>query len=395
MTQADDWEPVTYRNLPNWVKEASEPRRFVKKTYKTVLYGDPYDYMVQYTVHPEGLTVSYWRAAHTIKEVKKPQKPQKKFTRPSFRLLFGIMLLAVAAVGMVFLSQVLPAMNIPPPAVSPPPVASVVPVLSSTTLPVSDTLPPPTPDPATAYLQSPKTTSFSYVLDGERRSLTFTMFGGFSDSLSGKIHSYHNDPETGVIADLLENADQNVYMRPFLETIRKRSVVPDDQARIAISLVQRIPYHGNLFSRTSTEWYYPYETLYNNGGSDADKSVLLAYILNELGFDTVLFEFSDHMAVGIKSSTRYAFSGTGYAFIETTQPAIITYEPDAGWGDFELSQNPGIIHLNGGKRAMDVSTEYGDALRLKQLEGMGSSLNQSRRAELARISDKYDLSYTP
>jgi hypothetical protein len=395
MTQADDWEPVKYRNLPNWVKKASEPRRFVKKTYKTVLYGDPYDYMVQYTVHPEGLTVSYWRAVHTIKEVKKPQKPQKKFSRPSFRLLFGILLLVVAAGGIVFLSQFHPVLNSPLPEVSPPPVPGVVPVISLTTLPVYETLLPPTPDPATEYLQSPKTTSFSYFLYGERQSLTFTMFGGFSDFLSDKIHSYHYDPETGVITDLLENADQNVYTRPFLETIRKRSGIPDDQARIAISLVQRIPYKGNLFSRTSTEWYYPYETLYNNGGSDADKSVLLAYILNELGFDTVLFEFSDHMAVGVKSSSRYAFSGTGYAFIETTRPAIITYEPDTGWGDFELSKNPRIIHLTGGKRAMDVSMEYSDALRLKQLEEMGSSLNQSRRAELSGIIHKYDLSYTP
>jgi hypothetical protein len=392
MTQADDWEPVKYRNLPNWVKEASEPRRVVKKTYKTVLYGDPYDYLVQYTVHKEGVTVSYSRAAHALKKV---EKPQKKFSWPSFRLLFGVLLLIVAGSGIVFLSQNLPVMNLPQPAVSPPPVASGVPVLSSTTLPVTGSLPPPTPVPANEYLQSPKTTSFSYVLNGDRRYLSFTTFGGFSDFLSNKTHSYHYDPETGIIVDLLENADQNEFMRPFLETIRKRSITPDDQARIAISLVQRIPTNGNLFSRTSTDWYYPYETLHNDAGSDADKSVLLAYILNELGFDTVLFVFSDHMAVGVKSSSRYAFSDTGYAFIETTRPAIISYVPDAGWGGFVLSQNPRIIHLSGGKRVMDVSTEYGDATRLKQLEGMGGNLTQRTRAELSGILDTYDLSYTP
>jgi hypothetical protein len=392
MSQADDWEPVKYRNLPDWVKEASEPRRFVKKTYKTILYGDPFDYLVEYTVHKEGLTVSYWRAAHALKEVK---KPQKKFPWPSFRLLFGILILVVAAGGIVFLSQHLPAINMLPPAVSPPPVTSGIPVLTSTTLPVPGSLPPPTPIPATEYLQSPKTTSFSYVIHGDRRSLSFTTFGGFSDFLSSNTHSYHYDPETGVIVDLLENADQNEFMRPFLETIRKRSINPDDQARIAISLVQRIPYNGNLFSRTLTDWYYPYETLHNNGGSDADKSVLLAYILNELGFDTVLFVFSDHMAVGVRSSPRYAFSGTGYAFIETTRPAIITYEPDAGWGGFTLSQNPRIIHLTGGKKVMDVSTEYGDAIRLKQLEGMGGNLTQRNRSELSGILDTYDLSYAP
>ena len=50
MTHADDWEPVKYGDLPDWVKEDSKPRRWVRNTYKTVFYGDPYDYMVQYTV---------------------------------------------------------------------------------------------------------------------------------------------------------------------------------------------------------------------------------------------------------------------------------------------------------------------------------------------------------
>jgi hypothetical protein len=196
-----------------------------------------------------------------------------------------------------------------------------------------------------------------------------------------------------VIVELLENEVQNEFMRPFIEMIRQRSITGDDQAKIAISLVQRIPYNGKRYTRTATDWYYPYETVHNNKGSAADKSVLLAYILNELGFETVLFEFPGHMAVGVKSSSRYSFYDTGYAFIETTRPTIITYEPDTSYGGFSISQNPRIIHLSGGKRVLDVSAEYGDAMRMKQLEEMGGSLNQSYRAELSKISDKYDLDY--
>jgi hypothetical protein len=40
-----------------------------------------------------------------------------------------------------------------------------------------------------------------------------------------------------------------------------------------------------------------------------------------------------------------------------------------------------------------VGPEYGDARRMKQLEAMGGNLNQSYRAELAKISDKYDLDF--
>jgi hypothetical protein len=196
-----------------------------------------------------------------------------------------------------------------------------------------------------------------------------------------------------VIAELLDNEDQNENMRPFIDMIRKRSTTSDDQAKIAINLVQRIPYNGNRYNRNATDWYYPYETVHNNIGSAADKSVLLAYILNELGYETVVFEFSSPMAVGVKSSSQYAFYDTGYAFIETTRPTIITYVPDTNYGGFRVSSNPHIIHLSGGRRVLDVSAEYGDAMRMKQLEEMGGSLNQSYRAELAKISDKYDLDY--
>jgi len=390
MTHADDWEPVKYRDLPNWVKEDSKPRRWVRNTYKTVFYGDPYDYMVQYRVDQGTLTLSYWRTAHTFKRVK---KPQKKIPPPPSRLLYGVIIFVVAVVGLVFLYQVLPSLSIPSPAISPPAITSEVPDLSSPSFTTQSPTPLPTTLSDADYRQSPKTTSFSYVIDGNRRSMNFTTFGGLSDFFSSKSHSYHYDPDNGVIMDLLENEVQNENMRLFIDMIRKRSITSDDQAKIAISLVQRIPYNGNRYSRTATEWYYPYETVHNDKGSAADKSVLLAYILNELGFETVLFEFPSHMAVGVKSSSKYSFYDTGYAYIETTRPTIITYEPDSGYGSFSISQNPRIIHLTGGRRVLDVTTEYGDARRMKQLEAMGGNLNQSYRTELSKISDKYDLNY--
>ena len=390
MTHADDWEPVRYRDLPDWVKEDSKPRRWVRNTYKTVFYGDPYDYMVQYTVDQGTLTLSYWQTAHTFKRVK---KPQKKISRPSSRLLYGVIIFVVAVVGLVFLSQFLPSLGIPSPAISPPVITSEVPNLSSPSQPLQSPPPPATLPPETVFRQSPKTTTFSFFMGRDMRTMSFTTFGGLSDFFSNKSHSYHYDPDNGVIVDLLENEVQNEFMRPFIEMIRQRSITGDDQAKIAISLVQRIPYNGNRYTRTATDWYYPYETVHNNKGSAADKSVLLAYILNELGYETVLFEFPGHMAVGVKASSRYSFYDTGYAFIETTRPTIITYEPDTSYGGFSISQNPRIIHLSGGKRVLDVSAEYGDAMRMKQLEEMGGSLNQSYRAELSKISDKYDLDY--
>ena len=40
---------------------------------------------------------------------------------------------------------------------------------------------------------------------------------------------------------------------------------------------------------------------------------------------------------------------------------------------------------------LDVSTEYRDALRLKELEMMGGVLNQTQITEQLKISNQYDL----
>ena len=69
-----------------------------------------------------------------------------------------------------------------------------------------------------------------------------------------------------VILELLENEYQNDNFQPLIDTIRKSSTNPDDQAIVAISLVQHMPYNWNGFYGSSMDWYYPYETLYNNKG---------------------------------------------------------------------------------------------------------------------------------
>jgi hypothetical protein len=100
------------------------------------------------------------------------------------------------------------------------------------------------------------------------------------------------------------------------------------------------------------------------------------------------------MAVGVKCSPDYDFQGTGYAFIEPTVPTIITYVPESRDGGFGESAMPRVIHVSEGKRAMDVSPEFRDASRLKQLKRLGGVLDQNQYMELLKISNKYDLPQT-
>lgn len=380
MMPVNDWEQIHYHQLPDWMKKNAKPGQRINRTQTKIFSGTPYDYKVQYTVIHDIVSISYWRAAHRTKPV--------KFPGSGFRV---ILFLIVLLLSFILLSYILPFIGGQSGTIPPGTNISEFPETGLTPVPTENITPPLETIPDTGYQQSPKTVSYSYFTDNNRNYISLTTYGGLSDYFSKERHSLPYGEEREMITNRLENASQDEYLQPFIETIRKRSPGPDDQAKIAISLVQHMPTTLNKAFNDPMDWYYPYETLYSNGGASADKSLLSAYLLKELGYDTVLFEYPNHMAVGVKCSSDYDFYDTGYAFIETTRPTIITYVPDTYYGGFSVSANPRIIHVNDGKRILDVSSEYQDALRLKQLERMGGVLDQGQYTELLKISDKYDL----
>ncbi len=92
------------------------------------------------------------------------------------------------------------------------------------------------------------------------------------------------------------------------------------------SFVQGLDYKKDSDVDESYEYpRYPAETLYDDegGGDCEDKAILTASLLNNLGYETALLRFPDHMAVGVKLEPS-AVSGDyyieDYDFLETTSP---------------------------------------------------------------------------
>jgi len=267
------------------------------------------------------------------------------------------------------------------------------------------------------YSLNPKSVTLNYIQNGKQYSFDYIVYGGLNDYLAGieRSISYYSVPPTfkDFVLKNIDDPKQEKYISDFTKQIETLSNNPDDQARIAISIVQNIPYdYGTLKGR------YAYQVLYDQNGVCGEKSPILVSVLRNLGYGTALIDYGNiepgeyrvmvssisHEAVGIKCPMQYSYKNTGYCFIETTKPSIITYSG----GNYPL---PGCISsdtsplscteklpdqytltvISDGKSFDSVATEYNDAQEWGRLESAGSVLDESNYNLWSSLAVKYGI----
>lgn len=96
---------------------------------------------------------------------------------------------------------------------------------------------------------------------------------------------------------------------------------------LAIAFVQQLRYTPDEVATGFIQHtYYPLQTLIDQGGDCEDTSILLAAILQEMGYGVILLAMWDaeHMGVGVRGDSSitgayYEYNGQRYYYIETTQ----------------------------------------------------------------------------
>lgn len=254
--------------------------------------------------------------------------------------------------------------------------------------------------------------SFGYNIRGKSGTISTTLFSGVDSYLISKNppatcirYNYDSSPCTTeeirqYYLRIMDDPVQKKYLDNLVQSIKSATSDKDDQARIAISLVQQIPYDDATFNRLRSsaiasggKTRYPYEVLYDNTGVCGEKSRLLAYLLRELGFGVVLFEYSseNHMAVGIKSPAPYAYKNSGYAFIESTTPSITTDDQGDYVGVGKLTSTPAILLVSEGRSFDSISEEYRDALLYNSLLDRGQVLDEYSYYQWLALVQKYGM----
>lgn len=240
--------------------------------------------------------------------------------------------------------------------------------------------------------KGPKTINYPYVLRGKPGSIRFDAYRGVNDYLSTKYPTAHRD-DRDYWLQFTNEATQDRYLKQLAENIRAAEPEPDNQVRAAISLVQTIPYKDYPFNTAAK---YPYHVLYHQDGDCDEKSLLLAYLLRELGYGTAVFLFEEeaHMAVGITAPDRYCYRDTGYAFIESTAPSIPT-DAEGRYGDSKekLTSNPKVFVIADGNSFEGIWREHADAVEWNKIQDMGPKLDSYNYGRYRNLAQTYGMNY--
>jgi hypothetical protein len=221
------------------------------------------------------------------------------------------------------------------------------------------------------YLTGPKQSEFSYFVDGRFYRVNITLYSGLNDYFRSKnrdvfyIKEKPSDQE--VVMKFVDNKKQKKAIRPIVDFIKSTSQDTDKQAKIAITLVQLIPYEKGATKDSPIK--YPYEVLYTKKGVCSGKSYLMAHLLKELGFGVGIFRFYDekHDAVAVKCPMEYSYRESGYCFVESSTLSIIT-DSETPYVDIgKIESEAVLISISDGISLNDVSEEYNDLMEIRRL----------------------------
>jgi len=229
------------------------------------------------------------------------------------------------------------------------------------------------------HQKNPVEIDLKYTLRGDEMKLQYTVYGGMTEyllDLPKSIGYKEGDSFSRVDFKLkaIEEPEQAKLLEPLVIEIQNTINDEMEQVRIAISIAQNLEWGWsnrtiNFGGFALNYSRYPYEVLLDSQGLCGEKSELLAFLLKELGYGVAIFYNSDenHESVGVKCPLEESWYGTGYCFVETSGPAIMTDSSLEYSGGLTLSSEPEVMFISEGKALKEGLPEYKDADKIMKI----------------------------
>jgi len=129
------------------------------------------------------------------------------------------------------------------------------------------------------------------------------------------------------VTDPRDDKELREIVESFNEFALREGLGEEEKLELVVGFVQSIPYMLDIDSKGESEYpRYPTETLVDDVGDCEDTAILTASLLSLMGYDAVLLDVPEHMAVGISgggvsfSGTYYLENNKKYYYVETTEP---------------------------------------------------------------------------
>ena len=256
------------------------------------------------------------------------------------------------------------------------------------------------------FQNNPKEIQLKYFIRGEEKEINLIVYedmANYLSTISREISYFGNDIplREDFKFKKLNEGNQSQLLNSLVVQIQNLASDKEEQMRIAVSIAQNIEWgFSNKTSRFGHDELnysrYPYEVLHDSQGVCGEKSELLAFLLRELGFNVALFynQPENHESLGIKCPEKYAWKDSGYCFVETTGPSIITDTSIEYVGGLALSSEPQIIHISDGISLGDDLYEYKDAkdlMRIREKTKETGKINYFDSKKLEKLNEKYGL----
>ena len=130
-------------------------------------------------------------------------------------------------------------------------------------------------------------------------------------------------------------------------------------------------------------------------GICGEKSQLLAFLLRELGYGIAIFynQQENHESVGIKCSSN-DWKDTGYCFVETSAPAIISDDSIEYVGGVKITSMPQVLKIFDGislSRGLDDYNDAEDVSRIREKISENGKIDFLDSMKLGTLRKKYGL----
>lgn len=163
--------------------------------------------------------------------------------------------------------------------------------------------------------------SYSWNYEGYRWHLTLMLDDKLYDTYESRTRKrdydlFASDPYDDQLVKNISDA--------FFSLSKEYGLEEDKIPGLCVSFIQSLNYTSDLISSGYDQYpRFPYETLYDNGGDCEDTSILSVAILQEMGYDVVLLELPEHMAIGLKCDPEtegksFEYNNNHYYYLETT-----------------------------------------------------------------------------